>query len=387
MIEPRILKVRIAYADDHKRTVVWQDPECDWFSYEVDLDLLVEKAREIRNCLNDFVVQCMKPNGATHCGAELKALAKAGYDLYQALFYNDGTGRNPTEIKEWLRKQENCRINFTVIDRIHIPWGLIFDRDPETLNGQEKDTGIDIYRDFWCIKYQLSSMYSRLCPTRSRSFTSIRLVSVLNQNVFDKVLPHLGDNEKKILDWLNTQYGPSLFGSKELIEKWKSEGEDVDILLFYCHADGTALSLSHNDRLSMHDFKLKLQKQVKTGDTPACLVFLNGCSTAVGEDSGGFLDATSKPGFCGFIGTETSVPDVFAMRYGLTFIFELLNSGKPVYQIANELRVAHWPVSLVYGTYCYPPLQILRSQEPIFPPPMLTNFSTLQLGSNATGRI
>ena len=169
---------------------------------------------------------------------------------------------------------------------------------------------------------------------------------------------------------------------RPLIEQWKTNGNNVNILFFYCHADGTTLVLDPADSLSMENFTLKLKKKARAGDDPpTCLVFLNGCSTATGHEKGGFLEATGNAGFCGFIGTESTVPDIFAMRFSLAFLYEMAHSGSPVYQVMDELRRKHWPLSLVYSVYCYPPLCVTKNAKLSSEGITFGNFSRQQLGS------
>jgi hypothetical protein len=91
------------------------------------------------------------------------------------------------------------------------------------------------------------------------------------------------------------------------------------------------------------------------------LGILNGCSTAVGKDCQSFIEALSRDGFCGFLGTESEIPNVFALRFGSAFLNRLLVSGHPLVQVVDELRREHWPLSLLYGLYGYPLLQIVPS--------------------------
>src|SRR5204863_10056483 len=115
-----------------------------------------------------------------------------------------------------------------------------------------------------------------------------------------------------------------------------------------------------------------------------CVVFLNGCSTATGHPDGAFLEATGQPGMCGFIGTETVVPDVFALRFSLSFLSQFLQGGRSVSDIMHELWVRHFPLSLVYSIYTYPLLQVER-QAAVQPAPATPqddeNFSFGTLGS------
>ena len=134
---------------------------------------------------------------------------------------------------------------------------------------------------------------------------------------------------------------------RKLIRAWKKDGNKIGLLYFYCHANGTRLSFGLDDEISTSDLRLELKREGASLENPPCLVFLNGCHTAVGESTGGFLAATGGQGFCGFIGTEAKIPDLFAMRFGLALLHELFTRDLPVRDIMQELHRKHWPLSIV----------------------------------------
>jgi hypothetical protein len=101
------------------------------------------------------------------------------------------------------------------------------------------------------------------------------------------------------------------------------------MLYFLCHADGERLALGAENLITLNDFR-KI-KPNRLDHHAGCLVFINGCETAVGAADGGFLKATCRPGFYGFIGTETKVPDLVALRFGVEFLREFLSSGTALF--------------------------------------------------------
>lgn len=53
--------------------------------------------------------------------------------------------------------------------------------------------------------------------------------------------------------------------------------------------------------------------------------------------SANFLKETRKPGYYGFIGTETVVSNIVACRYGTEFLWRLFRQGKSVGEAFDEL--------------------------------------------------
>ncbi|MCP4107301.1 MAG: hypothetical protein GY749_17455 [Desulfobacteraceae bacterium] len=172
-----------------------------------------------------------------------------------------------------------------------------------------------------------------------------------------------------------------LCSTTHFFKRWSAIAHYNTLIYICCHADGTNLGLDpYEDKITIDDLRLKLQVAKPYTKN---LMFLNGCSTTVGQDGGGFLEATGKEGFYGFIGTEAKIPDIFAVRFGLDFMVSFIYSGKPVYEIMDDLRRRHWPLSLIYGTYCYASLSVSPSPKKNFPLNFdQRNFSFEEVGSN-----
>jgi hypothetical protein len=125
--------------------------------------------------------------------------------------------------------------------------------------------------------------------------------------------------------------------------------------------------------------KLKLKRSV---NKEVCLVFLNGCHTAVGSAEEGFLEVTGNTGFCGFLGVETVVPDIFAWRFGMAFFYYFFTKGWTVAQVMQQLRGEHWPLSLLYSAYCHPELRVKPSVKDKMPEIQFSNFSEKMIGTS-----
>ncbi len=355
------------------RKVLWVPEDDNWPSYVIDIDLVNRKAAEARKALTSFVKQCMnqQAGGVARSGKQLKELAERGRDLYEAIFLDKNGGPAIPRLQTWVRGLAGThRINVVVEDRTHVPWGLVYDGDPSKLTGAPEDVDISLFGDFWCLKYLVSALYNRMSLKGlggSKSVDLYHLLSAIHQEVFAAAEQSLEEPERKVLDWLRAQFTGTrafkIFSKRDLLSQWSESRNDVDMLFFYCHADGTSIAFSNTDKLTMDDITLKLRREAAGEPLSPCLVFLNGCSTASGDPTGGFLEATGGEGFCGFIGTEAEVPDLFALRFGLAFLYHFLLEDAPVYLIMDRLRREHWPLSLVYSTYCYPMLRVTKPAD------------------------
>ena len=93
------------------------------------------------------------------------------------------------------------------------------------------------------------------------------------------------------------------------------------------------------------------------------------------------MEATARTGYCGFIGTEAKIPDVFALRFANAFLTRLIYSGKKAITVMNELRGDFWPLSLAYNLSCQPDFRFVPKEEDSIPALPLPDFSRDPIGS------
>ncbi|HMF57415.1 MAG TPA: hypothetical protein VK619_13815 [Pyrinomonadaceae bacterium] len=386
MNKSKVIKLKVSNDDNVRRRLIWDPPaENEWDPYSIEWGALKRRSEDVRQSLKRFVNKCMT-DGPNRTGKELKQLAVEGKRLYELLFKRQRGPEEPKKVKEWLEGLEpGYRIIVTVDEQTYVPWGLVYDADPDKLSGEEEDVDINHYQNFWCFKYCLSTMYYKIGAKNvksPKSIDSFKILSVTHDETITQVKACLTDEEKRLFDWwYKKDVAPPLKSSAELSAKWKKLADEIDLLYFYCHASGTDLALSDGDTIHRDIIKYDLTRQASLSNKYDCLVFLNGCATAIGDPEGGFLEATSGDGFCGFIGTEAEVPDIFALRFGLAFLYNFFHEGMPVYSIMDKLRRDHWPLSIIYSTNCYPMLQAGKMQPSTLPAMSFGNFSELKLGT------
>ena len=283
---------------------------------------------------------------------------------------------------EHLPTRTDWRILITVNQRVYIPWGLAYDGDPEALPDDPPPDSITplLYAGFWCLKYQVSTLHEIIDPSgikKPRSNDEVQMLTIVNQPVWDTAKNHVPADELPALTSALARSRPLINTSEDFFKTYKKLYRGIDLLYVYCHASGNRLALAGDDGISVVKFKSNVHYDDREPHPP-CLVFLNGCQTAVGAEKGGFLKATGGPGFCGFIGTEAKVPDLFALRFGARFFWHLLYEEMTVEEIMDKLRREHFPLGLVYSTCCHPQFKIKRiSPAPAVPP--ICNLSTQQL--------
>lgn len=362
-----------------KLKVTWNDSGMDYQPYFVDADRLKRLGTKARALLAPLV-DLARRGQLAKVGPTLHALAAAGHDLFDGMFLAESGIAEADIVRDDLaNKQGAFRVLVKVDHRIHVPWGLIYDTSPEALG---EGTTIDDFADFWSVKHLLTTVHYRvpvhpLPPDRDR----FQVLPVLNKDSFDAALEAVSQDERTTIAELLGAPTRAAFSADEFQRRWKAATTEIGLVYFYCHADGTRLALGVTDQIDIDQLAL-MSRARERGQRQTCLFFLNGCGTALGSAGGGFLEATVYPGFCGFIGTEAKVPDVFALRFGAAFLHEFLYGGQPIYEIMALLRRQHWPLSLLYGVYGHP-LLCLPPGDPVksLPPAMQRNFSHDNVGT------
>jgi hypothetical protein len=383
--DPTFLRVEVKSHNATELKIVWTAGDLSWLPYFVDRAEIRAIGAEVRAALTELVIDA-KTNQRIRGAELLRGVARAGRRLYDALFRAVEGRDHADDARSWLEHRAGPdRIGFRVEDRIHVPWGLIYDGNVEALSPVGPGDDPDPYEDFWCLKHWVATTYFRVeprgldVPLPAESF---RMLSILNQNVFDRVRTRLRAPELAVLASLEGFRDP-IYRSGDFFTLWQKLATDVGILYFYCHADGTRLALGATDLITVERLREELAVKGAAANKPACIVFLNGCATAVGAAAGGFLEATGGRGFCGFIGTETRVPDVFAKRFALAFFQEFFRGGSPLFEVMDRLRHRHWPLGLLYGMYCYPLLRVLPANRHVFDTDCFTdNLSRADLGTD-----
>ena len=124
---PELIRVRVGPRSENELKVVWMRGERDYQPYHIDVHQLQRSADAARTALEELVKSRLA--NTVDLGPALRKLATAGVtlrkNLFDALEDNDTTA---AMIEEWLaRNTADIRFHFTVADRVHIPWGLVFD--------------------------------------------------------------------------------------------------------------------------------------------------------------------------------------------------------------------------------------------------------------------
>jgi hypothetical protein len=351
------LNLKLAPGSQANLKIVWS-VNALLAQYEISEEFFNTQASRVRDVLDRLVKAKIK---GEPIGPILKDLARAGKVLYGLLFKANDYENEPPKAQKWMAAAEQpLFINITVSTYTRIPWGLLYEGDPELIPDDADPMDFRIYEGFWCLKYLIACLHQRIKDVTEMR-PEFKVFPVIHKNEYTKVHAALTPAEQTRIADLLMSFGGGIETSQDLYAKWKRAGAIDRILMFYCHANGASLSLSEKDSVSTTDFGTYLDYASDWPDS-VTITFLNGCSTAVGLATKGFLEATGQRGFMGFVGTEAKVPNVYALRFGAEFLQCFLSTGWPLVIVMDAMWRLHWPLSLLYGLNGYSDLKLKRPE-------------------------
>jgi hypothetical protein len=286
-------------------------------------------------------------------------LAEEGQKLRFDIFdTTTRTAQEIVELQEWIADRiaaGDIELAVTVDPSLSIPWGFVFDGNPSALLGQAQSTAAE-YDQFWILKLKLSMVFSEAGrPSKTaRPRSSYKLLSIVNSEVFADIRVAAPKNYEDLNEIINLSVGPAF--NLEHCKTLVAQAAKNDTLIhFFGHCTGGKLDLGA-DKIDTTKFKMLINDLLDKSDNrprPYNLIFLNACDTLAGELDASFRSAAAKPGLCGIIATEASVPRLFAAEFGVRFLKSMLIDGNSLGDTMEALRrdPALWPLNLLYSCY------------------------------------
>lgn len=380
----KTIRVDVKSQDERYLKIVW-NADTPFRPYSISRNAVKQASNKIREVLKDLVRAALDGKLDTSGGAILKDLARAGAALYETLFTATDGKEIADRVRSFYTKNPPDRLRFSVETSVYAPWGLVYPADPDAVaqlpvtEGLSDDLGP--FENFWCISRGLSTVYDRIQPDAVGDASSLGIMRVINPTVFKNVTANIDcPSEVALLQWLDVA-APPVVTLKDLRSAWKGRGAATGLLYFYCHANATMLELGEEEHVESYELRNALGSVIRDTNTSGCLLMMNGCSTAVGDPKGDFMDAASMEGLCGFVGTETDVPDRFALRFSLALVDLLFRQELTLSEAMLRLYRSHFPLSLVYGLYAHPDFRMPKPGMPDWPKP--ANFSREPVGSGS----
>jgi len=377
-VQPRGLSLWIDYKGEGFQVSVL-DPE-GTTSFVIplqlhELELAISEARAVLETIVNFPT---KNNSIYQAGIDIPAatnkktlpmLAEAGYLLFQAIFLKPGinaTGKAFAKRLRELVKQETLNIQI-VSKEMLLPWGMLYLADRFNPNDIQPELFLGLKHIIEHTPMQADMNF----PTTITSQPQLTVSLNLNKDIDKRMnFPLIGNQEKYWkgrADKGKVKVITRKDGNK-LLDALADETTPDQIVYFYCHAltkglnEGGAKAAmlqfgeAADETFTLRDFLLRAPNDIRLNAAP--LVFLNACESAELSPLfyNGFMPYFVDKGARGMIGTECSVPALFAMDWAEKFFDQFL-AGKTIGQIFLDLRRDYFfnhnnILGLLYAVYC-----------------------------------
>ena len=280
----------------------------------------------------------------------LQRLAKAGFRLYQRIFYGPAADAQANLLGDRLRQmaqQETLKIQI-FSQQFMLPWGILYvadEYDPDNVN-PEMFLGLK-----HIIEHIPLQPGMQVTDTTIDSRPSLAVSLNVNADIDQQMGAPLIANQRRYWDAISQGGGVQVIAREsqdQVMQALADTSTSDQILYFYCHAvskslaegggpDASTLVLSGSQHLTLED--LHLFAPTKKSLPGAPLVFINACESAELSPLfyDGFVPYFMAKGARGVIGTECETPALFAAEWARCFFDQFL-AGEPLGQIFLNLR-------------------------------------------------
>ena len=311
----------------------------------------------------------------------LVPLAQAGARLFRKIFFAPGAGADSIALGECLKRillESDEVLNIQIAaEQLPVPWSLLYLDDT--------DAGSNSWNRFLGFRHIVEQIPLQNSDPVStpiiKSAPSLELGTLFNRSIDkDYNVTVIKDQMTFWSEAKKTSPGIQVTPRSTRDEVFKALCDAAlpdQILYFYCHAKSYDLG-GKNDpgasKLKFEDGDVTLD-QLQSG-APITrrfkgrpLIFINACESA--ELSAlfydGFVPYLVARGARGVVGTECSIPALFAANWASEFFKAFLTGGSlgaVIFKLRNYYLKEHGnPLGLLYAVYCDPNTQIQPALE------------------------
>jgi len=298
----------------------------------------------------------------------LRRLARAGFLLYQGLFYsqNDPGAKLLGDRLRELTRSGSLQIQ-VVSEQFLIPWGILYlaDRYDEANLDPELFLGFRHIVEYIPLQRQMAVLDSRITSQPALS------VSVnVDTDIDDQRRVEVVGDQLRFWDGLDRGGAARVIVRRtddEFVTALSQPDLADQILYFFGHAssqqlgeaggpDGSYLGLTGRRRITLGDLKLRAPVVDMMSSGP--LVVINACESAELSPLfyGGFMPYFTAKGARGMVGTECDVPVLFASEWARRFFERFLGGerlGRTLLTLRRELYSQNRNLlGLLYAMYC-----------------------------------
>jgi len=300
----------------------------------------------------------------------LKRLSRAGYLLYQDIFYGPSASAEANLLGDKLcelASKETLKIQI-VSQEFLLPWGVLYlapEYDPANIN-PSCFLGLKHIIEHIPIQQHMSSMQGTI-PSRPLLSVGVNFNTDIDSQLSMSVVRDQQAFWKGIQQSGLVQVSERTSGD-EVYQSLTGAAPVDQILYFYCHAvsyqlndpagpGSSYLKLSNQQRVSLDELRLRASVKKPLSGSP--LIFINACESAELSPLfyGGFMPYFTSRGARGMIGTECETPARFAAGWANEFFQEFLAGDNTLGEVILKLRQKYYYqdnnlMGLLYALYC-----------------------------------
>jgi hypothetical protein len=280
----------------------------------------------------------------------LQRLAKAGFRLYQRIFYSPAADAQANLLGDRLREMAQKEVLKIQIfsQQFMLPWGILYmadEYDPDQVD-PEMFLGLKHIIEHIPLQPSMQVIHGTI-DSRPGLTVSLNVNTDIDQQMGMPLIAN------QVNDWdkISQSSGAQVIVREtedDVTQALADPSTPDQVLYFYCHAlskslaegggpDDSTLVLSKDGRLTLGDLHIEAPlKKILPG---APLVFINACESAELSPLfyDGFVPYFMGKGARGVIGTECETPALFAAEWAKRFFKHFL-AGEPLGQAFLELR-------------------------------------------------
>jgi hypothetical protein len=304
--------------------------------------------------------------------AAVAVLAKAGFRLYQKIFYHPAGGADARRLGDYIREQVTTGTDPLLLQFVTrnfpVPWSLLYVTDKWDADAVDWQRFLGMSHVIEQIPLQTT------LSTPDEIIDSNKAGLAISVNFNESIDKQMKTDfvARQISYWGDaTGYTPSVNLTRrssraELVSALNSGDTTDQIVYLYCHAvavglsgggpDASYLVLSDDEQVTLEDLNLEAPTDVQLPGSP--LVFLNACESAElsPEFYDGFVPYFMSKGARGVVGTECKTPALFAADWATTF-FDAFLDGADIGTLFLRMRRDYYekhgnPLGLLYGVHC-----------------------------------
>lgn len=237
------------------------------------------------------------------------------------------------------------------------PWGLMFTPLSEEAFAALDPTDPSSFNRFWCQRYALavrsgSQTSTGLTPRRG---DNVRIRVVLEGKAYNTV------ETSRVAARANSRGRAGGLGDfatqQEFFALNKREYDQLQRESIYAREDDVFLYISlqsQRDASERGGVDAPAVKQMTKSGDKMMLILLDGDAVIRGDRGVSWLETVMQLGENGLIAVEADITNPVLKFYGWKILREVMEVREPLVQAIRKVRVANWPLGLLYGLYCNP---------------------------------